>query len=182
MEYHQFLNDATSTWWKLFSRIIRISSHCWWYSHIWPGHYKTCRPRQSFPTEMCWHEHYPKHGEMQIPSNWSVIFAGFCLSAEGYRINTSITDAIHKFPTPTSCSDLRSFLGWQTSYLHATLPWHCCWLLCAHCSVQRMIFLWKPHHEDAFVKTIGSLITAPTLSFFAWTSPYSCALMQADKV
>jgi len=68
-----------------------------------------------------------------------VTFAGFRLSAEGYQVDTSITDAIHNFPTPASRSDLHSFLGWQTSYPPATVPWHCCWLLCAHCSVQKMI-------------------------------------------
>ena len=40
-----------------------------------------------------------------------VNFAGFHLSAAGYRVDDSITEAILKFPIPTSRSDLRSFVG-----------------------------------------------------------------------
>ena len=40
-----------------------------------------------------------------------VNFAGFHLSAAGYRVDDSITEAISKFPIPTSHSDLRSFVG-----------------------------------------------------------------------
>lgn len=40
-----------------------------------------------------------------------VKFAGFILSSEGYRIDDSITEAISRFPTPTSRTDLRSFFG-----------------------------------------------------------------------
>ena len=40
-----------------------------------------------------------------------VNFAGFHLSAAGYRVDDSITEAISKFPIPTSRSDLRSFVG-----------------------------------------------------------------------
>ena len=40
-----------------------------------------------------------------------VDFAGFMSSADGYRINGAITEAISKFPTPTSRSDQRSFVG-----------------------------------------------------------------------
>ena len=40
-----------------------------------------------------------------------VEFAGFVLKPDGYRINGAITEAISKFPTPTTRSDLRSFIG-----------------------------------------------------------------------
>jgi len=111
-----------------------------------------------------------------------VTFAGFSLSAEGYQIDTSITNTIHNFPTPASRSDLHSFLGWQTSYLHATVPWHCCWLLYAHCSVQKMIFY--GHHT---MKMLSWRQKGPSLQHrhylsLTWTSPHGCALMQADKV
>jgi len=54
-----------------------------------------------------------------------VAFAGFRLSAEGYQVDTSITDAIHSFPTPASSPICAHFLGWQTIYPHA-VPWHYC--------------------------------------------------------
>ena len=40
-----------------------------------------------------------------------VSFAGFHLSTEGYRIDPAITDAITKFPAPTTRTDLKSFFG-----------------------------------------------------------------------
>ena len=40
-----------------------------------------------------------------------VIFAGFRLSAQGYQVDHSITDAISKFPKPSNRTDLRSFFG-----------------------------------------------------------------------
>ena len=41
----------------------------------------------------------------------TVSFAGFHLSSAGYRIDPSITQAIENFPTPTSRTELRSFIG-----------------------------------------------------------------------
>ena len=40
-----------------------------------------------------------------------VTFAGFQLSASGYQIDESITEAISKYPIPTSHTELRSFIG-----------------------------------------------------------------------
>lgn len=39
-----------------------------------------------------------------------VTFAGFKLSAHGYQVDHSVTDAISNFPAPTNRTDLRSFL------------------------------------------------------------------------
>ena len=41
----------------------------------------------------------------------TVTFAGFQLSAEGYQIDQTITEAIPSYPTPTNCTDLCSFIG-----------------------------------------------------------------------
>ncbi len=38
-----------------------------------------------------------------------VTFAGFQLSKDGYRVDTTITDAITQFPTPSNRTDLRVF-------------------------------------------------------------------------
>ena len=40
-----------------------------------------------------------------------VTFTGFKLCGDGYQVDQSITDAISNFPTPTNCTDLRSFFG-----------------------------------------------------------------------
>ena len=46
-----------------------------------------------------------------ISCQTEVTFAGFRLSAEGYQVDSSTTDAIHNFPTPVNHSDLHSFFG-----------------------------------------------------------------------
>ena len=48
-----------------------------------------------------------------VYSQPEVVFAGFILSAAGYRVDDSITEAISKFPAPApACrTDLRSFVG-----------------------------------------------------------------------
>lgn len=40
-----------------------------------------------------------------------VRFAGFQVSSQGYRIDSSITEALASFPTPANRTDLRSFFG-----------------------------------------------------------------------
>jgi len=40
-----------------------------------------------------------------------VNFAGFSMSADGYHIDCSITQAISNFPTPANQTDLPSFIG-----------------------------------------------------------------------
>lgn len=50
-----------------------------------------------------------------------VCFAGFLVTTDGYHIYDSITDAIVKFPTPSSRTDLRSFIG-LVNQLSASTP------------------------------------------------------------
>jgi len=40
-----------------------------------------------------------------------VIFAGFELDAEGYRLDPALTEALRAFPIPTNQTDVRSFMG-----------------------------------------------------------------------
>ena len=40
-----------------------------------------------------------------------VTFTGFQLSQNGYRVDSTITDAITQFPTPANRTDLHAFLG-----------------------------------------------------------------------
>jgi hypothetical protein len=40
-----------------------------------------------------------------------VIFAGFELEAEGYRLDPALTEALRAFPIPTNQTDVHSFMG-----------------------------------------------------------------------
>ena len=49
------------------------------------------------------------------------LIAGFVLSADGYQVDGSITDAISNFPTPATRLELRSFVG-LLNQLSASTP------------------------------------------------------------
>jgi len=89
MGYHHYFWTLQPPHGGSFGRTVRISSHCWWHSHIWPGHRRTCQPCQSVPAAMCRHEHYPKHGEMQILSNRSHFcwISAVCWGLPSWQIN-----------------------------------------------------------------------------------------------
>jgi len=82
-----------------------------------------------------------------------VTFAGFQLSLSGYKVDPSITDAITKYPMPTTRSDLRSFMGIVNQKSTSTHT------LAALLTPLRPLlstknkFLWSSHHQEAFTKT-----------------------------
>ena len=89
-------------------------------------------------------------------------FAGFILSADGYRTDPAITDAIEQFPTPTNRTDLRSFFG-LLAFTDTIAP------LLAPLRPLLSIkndFVWTPNHDLAFGKAKESLTSSPTLYFF----------------
>ena len=100
-----------------------------------------------------------------------VSFAGFRLSAEGYQVDSSITDAINNFSTPANRSDLCSFFG-LANQIFKCKNFMALLLTPLHPLLStKNDFFWTPHHDDAFMKAKGSLTTAPTLSFFDLNKP-----------
>ena len=61
--------------------------------------------------QRCTDKHIALNLEKCKFSQQEVTFAGFILSAQGYRVDNSITDAISQFPTPANRTELRSFFG-----------------------------------------------------------------------
>ena len=100
-----------------------------------------------------------------------VNFAGFNLSANGYRVDQSITTAITNFPIPTNRTDLRAFFG-LVNQLSASTP-----------SVAGLLaplrpllstkneFSWSPELDQAFTVAKQSLTSAPILSYFDQSRP-----------
>ena len=95
-----------------------------------------------------------------------VSFAGFTVTPEGYTISSHITDAISKFPTPSSRTDLRSFFGLANQMSSSTS--HIAEALAPLRPLlsPRNDFLWTPDHNRAFDHAKEALSTAPTLAFF----------------
>ena len=95
-----------------------------------------------------------------------VEFAGFVLSADGYRVNGAITEAISKFPTPTTRSDLRSFIGLANQLSASTSTIASLLTPLRPLLSTKNEFLWTPDINEAFTVARQSLTSAPTLSFF----------------
>ena len=95
-----------------------------------------------------------------------VEFAGFMLSAEGYRINGAITEAISHFPTPTTRSDLRSFIGLANQLSASTSAIAPLLAPLRPLLSTKNEFLWTPDIDEAFTVARKFLASAPTLSFF----------------
>lgn len=100
-----------------------------------------------------------------------VNFAGFTLSAAGYHIDQSITEAVSNFPTPANRTDLRAFFG-LTNQLSASTA-NIAGLLAPLRPLlsTKNEFMWSPELNQAFTTAKQSLTSAPTLSFFDLTKP-----------
>ena len=66
------------------------------------------------------------------PDKWEyaqphITFAGFSLSQDGYSADSSLTDAIANFPTPSDALTYVSSLGWLINWQPVLmLPWQAC--------------------------------------------------------
>ena len=100
-----------------------------------------------------------------------VTFAGFILSAQGYRVDKSITDSIANFPTPANRTALRSFFGLANQLSASTA------VLANVLAPMRPLlstkneFMWSPDLEQTFNTAKQALTSAPTVSFFNLDKP-----------
>ena len=100
-----------------------------------------------------------------------VTFAGFQLSAKGYKIDESITKAIAKYPTPQNRTDLRSFIGLANQLSTSTNTVATLLAPLRPLLSTKNDFVWSESHEEAFSAAKRSLTTPPVLSFFDITKP-----------
>ena len=100
-----------------------------------------------------------------------VTFAGFRLSAQGYQVDHSITDAISKFPKPSNRMDLRSFFGLVNQLSSSTSEIASLLTPLRPLLSTKNDFTWAADHDHAFTTMKQSLTVAPILSFFDATRP-----------
>ena len=110
-----------------------------------------------------------------------VKFAGFQVSSEGYHIDSSITEALANFPTPTNHTDLRSFFSLVNQLSSSTDTVAQLLLPLRPLLSAKHEFMWLAEHDRAFTRAKEHLIDIPTLAYFNMTSQHSFAQMQADK-
>ena len=93
-------------------------------------------------------------------------FAGFVLTSEGYSISSDIIDAITNFPTPSSRTDLCSFIGLTNQLTTCTKELAPALTPLRPLLNTRNDFLWTPDHDIAFQQAKQLLMTAPVLTYF----------------
>ena len=101
----------------------------------------------------------------------SVNFAGFTLSEEGYRVDSSITEAISEFPTPANRTDLRSFFGLANQLSASTELVAPVLTLLRPLLSTKNEFTWTANHDEAFSQAKVALTTVPMLAFFDPSKP-----------
>ena len=100
-----------------------------------------------------------------------VTFARFTLSAQGYQVDCSITDAISQFPTPTNRTDLRSFFGLVNQLSSSTQAVASLLTPLRPLLSTKNDFLWSPDNQQAIEVVKDALTTAPVLSYFDANKP-----------
>ena len=95
-----------------------------------------------------------------------VAFAGFHLSTKGYRIDPAITNAITKFPSPTTRTDLKSFFGLANQLAAGTDKIAELLEPLRPLLSSKNEFVWSTTHEQALSKAKQHLASTPTLAFF----------------
>ena len=98
-------------------------------------------------------------------------FAGFLLSEEGYQIDPHITEAISKYPVPTSRTELQSFIGLVNQLSSSTNAVATLLAPFRPLLSTKNDFVWSPSHDTAFLAAKESPTTQPVLSFFDITKP-----------
>jgi hypothetical protein len=91
-----------------------------------------------------------------------VLFLGYVVSPQGIEVNSSKIVNIQEWPTPTTVTQIRSFLGLAGFY---------CWFVCDFSSIAAPLheltkkdvpFSWSDSHEVAF-RTLKDKLTHPPL-------------------
>jgi transposase InsO family protein len=92
-----------------------------------------------------------------------VTFLGHVVGANGVRPDEGKIKAIEKFPTPSTLTEVRSFLG-SVNYYHKFVPGLA--TVAAplfHLQKKNVHFRWSPECEDAFKQIKTLMVSSPTL-------------------
>ena len=133
------------------------------------------------------HQFLQRCAERQITFNtdkWEfaqpqVTFAGFALSAQGYSVDKSITDAISSFPTPTNRTDLRAFCGLANQLSASTAALANLLAPLRPLLSTKNEFMWSPDIEKAFCTANSHLPPPSTIS--TSTIPHAFVLTPAVR-
>ncbi|KAD7479676.1 hypothetical protein E3N88_02812 [Mikania micrantha] len=122
-----------------------------------------------------------------------VAFLGHVISAEGIMMDLSKVEAITKWPTPTSVTEIRSFLGLAGYYRRFVEGFSKIVLPLTQLLRKGIKYSWNDEREKSFQELKKRLVSAPILSLPSGTGGYQiysdtskkglgCVLMQHGKV
>ena len=96
-----------------------------------------------------------------------VLFGGFLLDPNGYRIDPALTRALAEFPTPTSPTDVRSFFGLANQICNFSDE--ISELLAPLKSLLKkgVLFQWLPEHQAAFECAREHLASSKVLAYYS---------------
>ncbi|XP_043227717.1 uncharacterized protein LOC122384399 [Amphibalanus amphitrite] len=128
--------------------LLRLSASVWSTSFL---RYSTGRSSRS---QRCSERGISLNKEKFVYGQRQIRFAGYEVSEDGYKIDTSLTRAIAEFPTPGNVTDLRSFAGLvnQVASFSPRVAELMTLLrpLMSTCNE----FLWQHSHQEAFEKRL----------------------------
>ncbi|KAD5961899.1 hypothetical protein E3N88_13372 [Mikania micrantha] len=122
-----------------------------------------------------------------------VAFLGHVISAEGIMMDPAKVEAITKWPTPTSVTEIRSFLGLAGYYRRFVEGFSKIVLPLTQLLRKGVKYSWNDEREKSFQELKKRLVSAPILSLPSGTGGYQiysdaskkglgCVLMQHGKV
>ena len=100
-----------------------------------------------------------------------VLFAGYHISKDGYRISDNVTSAIERFPKPSSRTDLRSYFGLANQLGNSTTEVAKALEPLRSLLSTKNDFLWTVDHDTTFNESRKILSKSITLSYFNMEMP-----------
>ena len=98
-----------------------------------------------------------------------ITFAGFHLSQDGHKLDSSLLQAVSDFPLPSTITDLRSFFGLANQLSVNTAEVSQCLQPLRPLLSSKNDFIWCSNHTKAFKEARKRLSTVPTLAFYDLT-------------
>jgi hypothetical protein len=100
-----------------------------------------------------------------------VLFGGFIVDSDGYRIDPSLSEALRNFPQPKNITDVRAFFGLANQTCNFSDEISQLLLPLKPLLKKGIIFQWLPEHEEAFNKAKEHLSSSKSLAYYDASRP-----------